>query len=67
MGALERVFPGPIRQNAYLVDDLQAAVRPWLRAGIGPWIVLRSMTQADSEYRGEKTGPAGVDRIRQFR
>ncbi len=57
MGTLERVFPGPIRQNAYLVDDLQAAVRPWLRAGIGPWFVLRSLTQTDSEYRGEKTAP----------
>ena len=51
------VFPGPIRQNAYLVHDLQVAISQWLSLGIGPWIVLPSFAQTDSEYRGEKTAP----------
>ncbi len=57
MIATRSVFPGPIRQNAYLVTDLQASIRQWLTMGIGPWIVLPSFTQADSEYRGEPTAP----------
>jgi hypothetical protein len=51
------VFPGPVRQNAYLVDDLERGIEQWLGLGIGPWIVLRSFAQLDSEYRGQATAP----------
>jgi len=51
------VFPGPIRQNAYVVPDLHAEMERWLRLGVGPWIVLPSFVQADSEYRGRATAP----------
>jgi catechol 2,3-dioxygenase-like lactoylglutathione lyase family enzyme len=46
-----------VRQNAYLVNDLHQGIDRWLRLGIGPWIVLRSFAQADSEYRGRATAP----------
>jgi len=51
------VFPGPIRQNAYIVADLQADIGKWLSMGIGPWIVLPSFAQVESVYRGEATAP----------
>jgi catechol 2,3-dioxygenase-like lactoylglutathione lyase family enzyme len=57
MASITSVFPGPIRQNAYLVSDLQASMAQWLRMGIGPWIVLPSFAQIDSEYRGRPTAP----------
>ena len=35
---------GPIRQVAYLVEDLPASVERWSRyAGIGPWTVYRNV------------------------
>jgi catechol 2,3-dioxygenase-like lactoylglutathione lyase family enzyme len=46
-----------VRQNAYLVNDLHQGIDRWLRLGIGPWIVLRSFAQVDSEYRGRATAP----------
>ncbi len=51
------LFPGPIRQNAYIVSDLGEGMAKWLSIGIGPWIVLRSFPQVDSEYRGRATAP----------
>jgi hypothetical protein len=57
MAGKTSVFPGPVRQNAYLVDDLQRGIEQWLGLGIGPWIVLRSFAQVDSEYRGQPTAP----------
>ena len=57
MSTRTSVFPGPVRQNAYLVPDLQAAIEQWLTLGIGPWIVLRSFAQVDSVYRGRATAP----------
>jgi len=51
------VFPGPIRQNAYLVDDLDDSIGRWLHLGVGPWMVMPSYVQADSEYRGVATAP----------
>ncbi len=51
------VFPGPIRQNAYLVPDLDEGIGRWLRIGIGPWIILPSFAQVDSVYRGQATAP----------
>lgn len=36
---------GPIRQIAYLVEDLDASIRHWIAyAGIGPWTVYRNTT-----------------------
>ncbi len=57
MRANRPLFPGSVRQNAYIVHDLDEGIGQWLRAGIGPWFVLRSFVQADSEYRGRPTAP----------
>jgi catechol 2,3-dioxygenase-like lactoylglutathione lyase family enzyme len=57
MRAGAAIFPGPIRQNAYIVGDLDATIERWLRIGVGPWTVLPSFVQADSEYRGQATAP----------
>ncbi|HZR38357.1 MAG TPA: VOC family protein [Nevskia sp.] len=36
---------GPIRQIAWLVEDLDAAIRHWMEfAGVGPWTVYRNTT-----------------------
>lgn len=57
MRTFKNVFGGPIRQNAYLVDDLDKSIEQWLTLGIGPWIVLPSFEQTGSEYRGNETSP----------
>ncbi len=50
------VFPGAIRQNGYVVRDLDAAIEAWLGLGVGPWITLGPMEQG-MVYRGEPTRP----------
>jgi Glyoxalase/Bleomycin resistance protein/Dioxygenase superfamily len=45
-------FPGPVRQIGYVVNDFDAAVASWLELGVGPWYVMRGLTQRVS-YRGE--------------
>lgn len=50
-------MPGPIRQNGYVVRDLERAIEDWLAVGVGPWLLLRHMTQTGSVYRGTPTAP----------
>ncbi|MCW2654612.1 MAG: hypothetical protein JWR32_5588 [Mycobacterium sp.] len=45
-------LPGPVRQIGYVVKDFDRAVASWLAAGIGPWYVLRGLTQ-QGLYRGD--------------
>lgn len=47
------VLPGSIRQNGYVVQDLDAALGHWTRMlGVGPWFTLRHLELEPSEYRG---------------
>lgn len=46
------VLPGEIRQLGYVVADLDAAMSGWLQMGVGPWFVIRDLTQRVT-YRGE--------------
>lgn len=47
------VLPGRIRQNGYVVTDLDAALVHWSSVlGIGPWFALRDLTLEHSEHRG---------------
>ena len=46
------LLPGPIRQLGYVVRDLDAAIASWLAMGIGPWFVMRGLTQ-HVRYRGQ--------------
>jgi methylmalonyl-CoA/ethylmalonyl-CoA epimerase len=45
---------GPIRQIAWVVGDLDASVRNWLRSsGVGPWTCFRNVAMAGT-LRGQK-------------
>lgn len=58
MTDISEVLPGPIRQNGYVVHDVDAAIASWCALGVGPWYVLRELPQKRSRYRGELTEPA---------
>jgi Glyoxalase/Bleomycin resistance protein/Dioxygenase superfamily len=47
-----RVLPGPVRQIGYVIADLDAAMADWLKLGVGPWFVMRGLSQRVI-YRGE--------------
>lgn len=54
---MSRLF-GPIRQNGYVVDDLDAAVDHWIRKlGIGPFFLLPPLRFETCRYRGRATDP----------
>jgi hypothetical protein len=48
---------GAIRQNAYVVADLDAAVAAWLPYGVGPWFVMPEMEQTGSFLGDEPIAP----------
>lgn len=44
---------GPIRQTAFVVDDIEATAREWVEVhGVGPWF-LYQVDIADTWYRGD--------------
>lgn len=44
---------GPVRQNGYLVADLDAALEHWTRVfEVGPFFVMRDVAMVDPMYRG---------------
>ncbi|NGY03616.1 VOC family protein [Solimonas terrae] len=46
---------GPIKQLAYVVEDLDASIEHWTRfVGVGPWTVYRN-TIMQGRYRGTPT------------
>jgi catechol 2,3-dioxygenase-like lactoylglutathione lyase family enzyme len=46
---------GPVRQVAYLVEDLDGSVARWARfAGIGPWTIYRNVSMHGA-YHGQAT------------
>jgi catechol 2,3-dioxygenase-like lactoylglutathione lyase family enzyme len=56
---MSRLF-GEIRQNGYVVRDLEAALQHWTGTlGVGPWYVLERVHPEDFRYRGEPS-PAEV-------
>jgi hypothetical protein len=46
------VLPGVIRQIGYIVQDFDKALANWLELGVGPFYVLRGITQTGL-YRGQ--------------
>ena len=50
------LLPGPIRQNGYVVRDLDAAIAEWLALGIGPWVTIGPLEQG-MVFRGQPTMP----------
>ena len=53
---------GAIRQNGYVVRDIQAAMRHWSEVlGIGPWFYVEHAPFRNFRYRGEPSAPdAGI-------
>lgn len=47
-----RPLPGGVRQNGYVVRDLDAAMASWLALGVGPWLTLRGQPNRTT-YRGQ--------------
>ena len=50
-------FPGPIRQFAYVVTDIDDSISRWASVGVGPWFVMRSMPMPGTTYRGKPSEP----------
>ncbi len=46
-----------MRQNGYVVRDLDRAIEGWLAVGVGPWFLLPHLTQSGSTYRGQPSDP----------
>lgn len=47
------VLPGSVRQNGYVVPDLDDALSHWTEVlGVGPWFPIRNITLSPSVYRG---------------
>jgi len=45
---------GPVRQNGYVVEDLEAAAAHWTkRLGVGPFFLLENVAMVEPVYRGE--------------
>lgn len=73
---MSRVF-GAIRQNGYVVSDIEAAMDHWSRVlGIGPWFYVEQAPITDFVYRGEpspvevsialaNSGPLQIELIQQ--
>jgi glyoxalase/bleomycin resistance protein/dioxygenase superfamily protein len=52
MAAFEHLF-GPVMQNAFVVDDLQAAIEHWARVmHVGPFFVFERVPFKEVWYRG---------------
>jgi hypothetical protein len=45
-------LPGPVRQIGYVVSDIDGALAGWVELGVGPWFVMRNLSQRVL-YRGE--------------
>lgn len=51
-------FFGEIRQNGYVVRDIEAAMRHWVEVlGIGPWFYFERAPITEFRYAGERSDP----------
>ncbi len=50
---------GPIRQNGYVVHDIESAMKHWVEVmGVGPWFYFERAPVSNFRYRGE---PSDID------
>jgi hypothetical protein len=54
---MPEILPGAVRQNGYVVRDLDAAVKGWCAIGVGPWYILPEVQMANFRYRGQPSDP----------
>lgn len=53
---MSTILPGQIRQNGYVVRDLDATIAAWRGLGIGPWYTIRELSQR-LRIRGVESEP----------
>ena len=54
---MSRIF-GAIRQNGYVVKDIEAAMRHWSEVmGVGPWFYNEAVPLLDFTYKGTPSAP----------
>lgn len=51
------MFPGPIRQFGFIVEDLDAAIARWVGLGVAPFTVVRDLKMERCSYRGARSEP----------
>ncbi len=73
---MSRLF-GDIRQNGYVVRDIEAALKHWIEVlGVGPWFLAERAPIVDFRYKGEaspvdvsialaNSGPLQIELIQQ--
>ncbi len=50
---MSRIFSGGVRQNGYVVRDIEAAMRHWSDVvGVGPWFFVERAPIREFRYRG---------------
>jgi hypothetical protein len=54
---MPEILPGVVRQNGYVVRDLDAAIEAWCAIGVGPWYTLRELSPQDFRFRGQPSQP----------
>jgi hypothetical protein len=54
---MPQILPGVVRQNGYVVRDLDTAMKAWCAIGVGPWFTLRELSQEDFRFRGRPSRP----------
>ena len=54
---MSRIF-GTIRQNGYVVRDIEAAMKHWIDViGVGPWFYTEHFPFHGFEYKGQPSDP----------
>ncbi len=54
---MSEILPGVVRQNGYIVRDLDSAMESWCAVGVGPWFTMRDLRLRDFRYRGQPSEP----------
>jgi hypothetical protein len=53
---MSRIF-GPVRQNGYVVSDIQTAMDHWIKVmGVGPWYYIDRVKTDYFRHRGRDSG-----------
>lgn len=54
---MSRIF-GPVRQNGYVVRDIEAAMDHWVKVmGVGPWFYVEKVKADNFHHRGQASNP----------
>lgn len=44
---------GPIRQVAYITNDIEKAMKEWVNIGVGPWFYVEKVPVENYQYKGK--------------